>query len=169
MGYHKPTLPHPDDVILDLVEGIMANGRSSRLYRKLVQDTQVASNVDIGTDIPGSRLENLFLVEVNLLGNHTPMDAIHLVDEELDRLKEEDVSPAELEKAKNQIRVNHLWQMETNEGMAAELAHFQTLAGDWHYLPRYLDLVDQVTAKDIRHVAQTYFQKKNRTIGVLVP
>jgi predicted Zn-dependent peptidase len=67
IGYHKPTLPDDDDYIFDLIDQILGDGRSSRFYRSLVLERKIAASVSTSTGIPGSRLPNLFMIEVSPL------------------------------------------------------------------------------------------------------
>ena len=62
IGYHKPNMPDRDDYILDMVESILSRGRSSRLYRSLVQQKGVAESIDVSNGVPGSRFPNLFTI-----------------------------------------------------------------------------------------------------------
>src|SRR5262249_39716604 len=98
VGYHKPTLPDPDDYVFDLIDQILGNGRSSRLYQSLVLKNQVASDVETDTGVPGSRLPNLFLIGALPLEGHDSTQVIHAIDEEIRKICEGGVTPEELEK-----------------------------------------------------------------------
>ena len=86
--------------------------------------------------------------------------AIH---KELDRLKSEDVTDEELTRFKTRARADLLRGLDDNEGLAHELAEYQTRYGDWRQLFRELDKVDAVTKADIRRVANKIFVESNRT------
>jgi predicted Zn-dependent peptidase len=87
-------------------------------------------------------------------------DAIH---KELDRLKNEDVSDAELERFKTRSRADLLRGLGDNEGLAHELAEYQTRFGDWRQLFHELDKINAVNKADIRRVANKIFVDSNRT------
>ena len=86
--------------------------------------------------------------------------AIH---KELDRLKNEDVTDEELPRFKTRARADLLRGLADNEGLAHQLAEYQTRFGDWRELFRELDKIDAVTKADIRRVANKIFVDSNRT------
>ena len=77
------------------------------------------------------------------------------------------LSPEELEKAKTRARANLIRQLASNQGLAAQLAFYEVISGDWRNLFKQLDKIDQVRAEDIQRVAEKYFTTKNRTVGVI--
>jgi predicted Zn-dependent peptidase len=169
IGYHKPTLPDDDDFVFDLIDQILGDGRSSRLYRSLVLEKRLAASVSTSTGIPGSRLPNLFMIEANPLNEGTSGEVLKALDEEIERIRTEGVTERELQKAKNRLTVDLLWQLKTNEGLASQLTYFETVAGNWRYLAEYLEKIERFGADDVRRVAQKYLQPSNRTVGVLEP
>ena len=86
--------------------------------------------------------------------------AIH---KEIDRLKNSDVSDEELERFKTRARADLLRGLANNEGLARQLAEYQTRFGDWRQLFRQLSKIDAVTKTDIRRVANQIFTDENRT------
>lgn len=169
IGFHKPTLPSDEDYIFDLIDEVLGGGRSSRLYKSLVLDQKIASDVDTSTGIPGARLPNLFLIEVNLLPSHTPDEALRLIDAEVKKLKEEGPSTNELEKAKNRLAIALLRSLKTNEGLASQLSYFEVIAGNWRYMETYLDKIARFGREDIQRVAKDYLKPDNRTVGMMTP
>ncbi len=169
MGYHKPTIPSDEDYIFDLLDNILAGGRSSRLYRLLVLDKKVASYVDTENGTPGARLPNLFVIEVQLLPGHSTEEVITLIQEEIKKIQREGVMDSELEKAKNQLSVDLLRRLTTNEGLAAELSHFEITAGTWRYLSTYVEKLQRFDSKDIQRVTRKYLVPANRTLAELKP
>ena len=73
----------------------------------------------------------------------------------------------ELQMFKTRTKADLIRGLASNEGLAEQLAYYQTRYGDWRELFRYLDRVDKVTKADIRRVANQVFQDNNRTIGVI--
>jgi predicted Zn-dependent peptidase len=86
--------------------------------------------------------------------------AIH---KELDRLKTEDVSDEELERFKTRARAELLRGLADNDGLAHQLAEYQTRYGDWRQLFRELDKINAVNKADIRRVSNKIFVDSNRT------
>ncbi len=95
-GYHRPDYRSPDDQVYDAIADLMSNGRTSRLYRALVRDKQIASDAEGFTGMPGNKYPHLFAFYAFPIPGHTPQevgDAIHV---EIERLKKEDISDEEL-------------------------------------------------------------------------
>lgn len=91
-------------------------------------------------------------------------DAIHV---EIERLKKEDISDDELKMIKTRSKANLIRGLADNEGLATQLATYETRYGDWRELFRSVDRIDKVTKADIRRVANETFNDTNRTIGVI--
>lgn len=168
IGYHKPTQPTDDDYIFDLLEQILGDGRTSRLYKTLVLEKRVASQVGTATGVPGSRLPNLFLVEVMPLPGHSTDEIVKLIDDEIQKIQTEGVTPAEIEKARNKLTVDLMWRMRTNNGVASQLSYYEISAGTWKYLATYPDRIQRFGPQDIRNVARQYLVKTNRTIAEIL-
>jgi len=167
IGYHKPTLPEPDDYLFDLLDQILGNGRSSRLYKSLVLEKKVASDVSTSTGLPGSRLPNLFLIEASPIGNRSSEELLRLIDEEIEKVKKEGITEEELQKAKNRLTIDLLWRLKTNDGLASQLSYFEIVAGSWRYLANYLEEISRFKPEEIREVAEKYLVPANRTVAIL--
>lgn len=167
IGYHKPTLPSRDDYLFDLLNEILGEGRTSRLYKKLVLERKVVSNVETSSGVPGARLSNLFMIGLSPLENHSPEEVLKVMDEEIEGIKRDGVTVEEVEKAKNQLTVGLLWKLKTNRGLASELSYFEIVAGNWRYLADYLKEVGRFQPNDIQDLARRYLNHSNRTVGIL--
>jgi predicted Zn-dependent peptidase len=168
IGYHKPQAGHPDDDVFDVIEALLSEGRTSRLFRKLVQDRQIAAGVSAFSDYPGALFPNLFVVGGSPRAPHTTAEVEQAVYEELDRLKREPVAPRELEKILNQLDAGLVRSLRSNGGMASRLAYAEAIHGTWREAFQRRDRIAKVTADDIRRVAAAYFVKSNRTVATLV-
>jgi len=168
IGYHKPNMPHQDDYTFDLIESILAGGRTSRLYRRLVQETGVAESISVVNGTPGSRYPNLFSVFATPRAPHDSAELERLIDEEIERLKKEPVSAEELEKTRNRLRADYIRGLDSNEGLADKLSYFASMTGDFRYLTTYLEKIEKITAVDIRLAAQKYLNVENRTVAALI-
>ncbi len=168
IGFHKPPIGHPDDDIFDVIEALLSEGRTSRLYKGLVQDKQIATAVSAFSGYPGAQYPNLFVISATTRAPHTTAEIERAVYEELDRLKKEPVAPLELEKILNQIDAGQVRALRSNGGMASRLAYFQAINGDWRETFKQRDRIAKVSPGDIRRVAAQYFVKSNRTVATLV-
>lgn len=168
IGFHKPAVGHPDDDVFDVIEALLSEGRTSRLYKSLVQDKQIATTVSAFSDYPGAQYPNLFVISATTRAPHTTGEIEQAVYGELERLKKEPAAPRELEKILNQIDAGQVRSLRSNSGMASRLAYFQAINGDWRETFRQRDRIAKVRPDDIRRVAAQYFVKGNRTVATLV-
>lgn len=166
LAYHKPTLPTREDYTFDVIDLILAGGRTSRFYRSLVLEKQLATSVST-YGAPGARFPNLFVIAAVPRHPHTPAEVTAAIYQELDRLAREPVPADELQKARNRLRADRLRMLKENEGLARMLTYYETVAGDWRYLVNYDDVIATITAEDVMKVASTYFRPTNRTVAVL--
>ncbi len=166
-GYHRPSYLAPDDVVYDAISDILSNGRTSRLYRSLVRDKQIAAFAAGFSGFPGSKYSHLFAFYAVPTPGHTTTELQQGFREQIEKLKTQDVTDEELQMFKTRTKADLLRGLASNEGLAQQLAYYQTRYGDWRELFRYLDRVDKVTKADIRRVANQAFQDENRTVGVI--
>jgi len=167
VGFHKTALGTDDDIIFDVLSSILGRGRTSRLYRSLVLDKQLATQVSV-FDAPGSRYPNLLVLYAMPRAPHSAADVEQALLAELERLKKEPVSVRELQQILNQLEFDEARQMGTNGGLARNLSEYEAVAGTWRYLATYRAKVAKVTPADIQRVAQQYLTRENRLVGTLV-
>jgi len=166
IAWHKPTMPHKDDYVFDLISEILDSGRTSRLYRALVEEQKLATSVS-AYGAPGSRYPNLFVIDAIPRHPHTTAELEAAIYRELDRLKEEPVADQELTKVRNRLVTDQLRQLRSNSGLARLLTSYQSLAGDWRYLATFTAEIEKLSAEDIQAVARQYFTPANRTVVVM--
>jgi len=166
-GYHRPSYRAPDDVVYDAISDILSNGRTSRLYRSLVRDKQIAAAAAGISSFPGSKYAHIFTFYAVPLPGHTNGEMQKAFAEEIQKLKTQDVTDDELRMFKTRTEADVIRGLASDEGLAEELAIYQTRYGDWRELFRYLDRVDKVTKADIRRVSNQVFQDTNKTVGIL--
>jgi predicted Zn-dependent peptidase len=162
-GYHRPDYRDPDDSVYDAITDIFSNGRTARLYRSLVRDQQIAATAEGFSGFPGEKYPGLFAVYAVPLPGHTPEEMRTAIHKELDRLKTEDITDEELARFKTRAKADLLRGLADNEGLAHQLAEYQTRYGDWRQLFRELDKINAVTKEDVRRVANKIFVESNRT------
>ena len=167
-GYHKPDARHPDDAVFDAITDIVGQGRTSRLYKSLVKEKKIALQVGAFPGFPGNKYPNLFVFYAFPAKGHTAEEMEEAIDAEIERIKTELVSEEELKGVKTRAKANFIRGLRSNSGMASQLTFYQGITGDWRNLFRVVDQINAVTAEDIQRVANAYFQKKNRTVGMLV-
>lgn len=166
-GYHKPANTHPDQEIYSAISDILSNGRTSRLYRSMVRDQKIAVAVQSFT-FPGPKYPNLLTVLAVPAPGFDNDDVSAAIHAELDRLKSEDVTDEELERFKTRAKANLIRGLGDNNGLATQMATYQSLYGDWRELFRHIERIDAVTKADIRRVANETIRATNRTVAMIV-
>jgi predicted Zn-dependent peptidase len=166
IGYMATQMGHPDQPALEVASSVLTDGRTSRLYKKLV-DEKIARYVWSGD--PGMvRYPDLFVFGTQPLEGHTCEEIEEIIYAELELLKTEPVTEWELDKVRNQIEAAFINQLNSNMGMAIRLASWEQMTGDWNNMIAHRDALKAVTADDIMRVAKKYFDKKRRTVAILV-
>ncbi len=166
-GYHRPDYRSPDDQVYDAITDLMSNGRTSRLYRALVRDKQIASDAEGFTGYPGNKYAQLFAFYASPIPGHKPQEIADAIHAEIERLKKEDISDEELKMIKTRAKANLIRSLGSNEGLAFALGLNQSRYDDWRELFRSVDRIEKVTKADIRRVANRTFTPDNRTVGII--
>lgn len=165
-SWHIPDIRHPDVPILDVLATLLGTGRSSRLFQQVREKAGLVHSVDAWTYSPGGQ---------GLLGMSAVLDPIHYsaahaaMLAEVDRMKDQPVTAAELTKAVKQFTASTLGSLKTMRGQAQDLGSCWMAAGDLNFSERYLAAVKRITPADLQRVAQHYLTTNNRTHYALAP
>lgn len=166
-GYHRPDYRSADDQVYDAIADLMSNGRTSRLYRALVRDKQIASDSAGFSGLPGNKYPHLFAFYAFPIPGHKTQEVADAIHAEIERLKKEDISEDELKMIKTRAKANLIRSLGSNEGLASELGLYQARYDDWRELFRSVGRIEKVTKADIRRVANQTFVPDNRTVGII--
>jgi zinc protease len=167
IGYHVPQAQGPDYYPLELLQTLLTSGESSRLYRSLVDQQQLA--IDVQSSHPATLDPFLFEFTVQPRQGVAPEKAEQALDAEIERLKTTGVDEHELQKAKNQAISSYYRSLRSINRRANVIGDYAVLFGDYHKLARVEQEYNQVTASDIQRVARQYLDRDNRTVATLVP
>ena len=167
-AYHKGAATDPDEPVFDAISDVLSNGRTSRLYRRLVRDDKIAVVAAALTGFPGEKYPNLYLVYAVPAPGHTNEESRDAIRAELERLKTELITDEELAMVKTRAKADLIRSMDSNLGLAVNLAESHTLFGDWKSTFDYVKKIEAVTKEDIRRVAAATFVETNRTVGMIV-
>ncbi len=166
IGWHVPSALHADAPALTMMTSLLTGGRTSRLYRRLILDDRTATGVYSSLG-PGERFPQLFQIDATPRAPHTTLEVERAVYEEIERLATEGPTDQELERVRNQVEAGNIRRLQSNLGLAFQIAESTTLTGDWRDTFRLSERIEGVTAADVRRVAARYFTQANRTVATL--
>ncbi|MCS6774941.1 MAG: pitrilysin family protein [Chloroherpetonaceae bacterium] len=167
IGYRVGTYRDPDAPALELLQGILSGGESGRLYRQLVYQDQIATEVWASNE--ARKDPGLFTFYAQARPGRTAAQLEQAIYAVLEDLIRNGVSPRELRKAQNAVRVHFEQRRVTNSGLAALLAHYEANWGNWRQMYTFLSRCERVTPAQIRHVARRVFTERQRTVVTLIP
>ncbi len=163
--YKAPEAKHDDYYALVLLSDILSSGKSSRLYSALVDNKQLA------TTISASYGESFDPTTFDFSGiaakGVKETDLENAIYEELEKIKTGGVTDKELQKVKNQKLIEFYNQVQTIDGKSNNIGTYEVFFGDYKKMFEAPDRYNKVTADDIKRVANAYFKKTTRTVGIL--
>jgi zinc protease len=166
-AYKVPDLKHEDSFALEVLGSILSDGKSSRLYQKLVYEEQVAISAWAGYE--GLHKDPfLFLTGATAASGKDIEDVEKALNSEIDKIKKTPPSELEVQKAKNQIEASFIMGQDSIYMQARMIGTFEMIGG-WQLWERYLEGIRKVTPDDVSRVAEKYLVPDTRTTGILVP
>ncbi len=167
VAYHVTYDGNPDSYPLHIAGKVLSDGESSRIYKKLVYEQQLAVAAFGGPNL----LEdpNLFYAVAIVQPGRKPDEAIDALVAEFDRLKDEPISERELQRTKNQFARDYILNRESDQDKARVLSHAVVIHHDITTADGEFDIFQRLTAADVQRVARTYFNATNRTVLTLLP
>jgi zinc protease len=166
LGFNTIAGSHPDYAPLAVLERILGTGKTSRLYKGMVEGAEIAS--DVSASNSAGRYPGWFSIQVELLPGKDRTQAEKLVLEELAKLRDQPVGEAELKRAQRGILAGNLFNRESVHDLADSIARGVTVH-DLDWLKRYLPSVLAVTAADVQRVARKYFDPEQRVAVWSIP
>ena len=167
MAWHAFAAPDRETRVMEVVLSILADGNSSRLHQRLVEQEQAA--VEIGSFLEQGFDPGLAYFYAIVPPGGEPGRVEELVDEELSRLAREGPTPAELAKARNQALAGFWRGLETISGKAQALGEYEVFHGDYRKLFSAPAVYEGITAEDVKAAVADVLRPTNRTVGTLVP
>lgn len=178
--YHTVAWKHPDSYALEVMAGIM-NGKTGRLYKKLVEEKGIAkssgrggmrmfggSDLAVNASQESMKYAGAFQISAEGISDVRAEQLEDAVYEVLEDLKENPVSEKELQKVKNQLRVQKIRFMDIMSGIGILFYLGQNAAlGDWAEANNNPEKCDAVTAADVQRVAKAYFDRDQRNVMIV--
>jgi len=166
IAYHAPAIATPDSYALQLLGIILTEGKSSRLYQRLVERDQTVTFVS--ADYGESKDPTLFHFRAEGRGQHSAEEIEASIYDELRRIISDGVTDAELERAKHQIQAHFVLSRERTADQAMLFGQIESLCG-LSYIDTYIRRITAITPAEVSDVCARVLGADNRTVGYLVP
>ena len=167
LGFRTVALTDPDLYALDVLAVIMGDGRTSKLYQNVRDKKGLVLSINAASWTPAFA-KGQFLISMDLVYDNLSK-AIDAVREELSSLQKNLVSEEVLERAKNKIVADHIFDQESVQSRARQVALDWIATGDPCFSENYVSKIQEVTPEDVRRVAKKYFQRDRMTLAVIKP
>ena len=167
VGYKAPPQSHPDWIALEFLSSVLSSGPSARLNRALIVDRQLATSVT--SHLMPFRDPSLLQLAVNLRRGCPAADAEAVIDEILADLASRPLDAAELAKVRNCVETEFWSELQSCDGKAEALGHFEATLGDLRQLFTIASALDRVGAEAVMRAARTYCDARHRTTVVAEP
>lgn len=165
IAYKRPDQYSKDDVPLAVLSDILSDGRTGLMYKDMVRDKRVALEAESQSTFPGGKYPSLFIFFVAPSQGKTIEENEKELYSIIERVKKEKTDPESLQREKTKLRASLIRQLDSNAGLAQELASYQANYGDWRRMFTELDDYNKVTAEDVMRVANQYLIENNRTVS----
>lgn len=165
IAYHAPEIAHPDTYALQVLAVVLAEGKASRLYQRMVEDEQ--SVTFVSAEYGEAKDPTLFHIRSEARGDHSIDEVEVSIYDELKKVAANGVTARELDRAKHQIEAHFILSRERTLDQAILLGQMETI-GTLDYVDSYVRNISSVTPDQIAHVCDRYLNENNRTVGLLL-
>jgi zinc protease len=169
MGWLTPPIYQAGDAELDMTAQILGGGKSSRLYKTLVYDKQIAQDVSASQN--SNALTSVFVIDVTARAGHSAQEIEAAIDTELQTLRNQGPTEKELERARNTIETGMLLKIEQvgGSGLANQLNQYNQYVGDPGYLAQDIERHRRLSSADVQRVVASQLQNNNRVVVYGIP
>lgn len=161
-SYRTPSMKTRDARVLDMISTVLSDGKSSRLYKKLVDDKKMA--LQVGAFNFSQEDYGMYIIYGLPMGGTTPETLISEIDEEIVRLQTELISEKEFQKLQNIYESQYVDNNASVEGIAGNLATYYLLYGDVNLINTEIDIYRSITREEIRDIAKKYLNPNQRLL-----
>jgi predicted Zn-dependent peptidase len=165
IAYKRPDQYSPDDATIDVLSDVLSSGRTGMIYKEMVRDKKIALGAEAQSTFPSGRYPSLFLLFAAPATGHTVEENEKALNEIIERVKNEKVDDATLQRIKTKLRAALIRKLDSNSGLASELCAYSVNYGDWRKLFTELDDYNRVTAEDVQRVAKKWLISSARTVA----
>jgi len=167
ISWPTPPLFAPGDAELDIASAVLSNGKTSRLYKRLVYDLQIAQDVSAWQS--SRKLASDFTISATLKKGQKPEKALQIIEEELDKLRKAAPEVAEVERARAGVLSSHLFRLESVTARADELNSYNQMANDPGYLEKDLARYERITPADVQRATASMLPAGKRIVTIVTP
>ncbi len=161
--YSTVAMGHTDEAALDVLAELLS-GKTGRLYKRLVTKEEVAVGRPYASH-SSRKYAGYFEISATVKEGHTPEEVEQMILEEVEKLREGEITDYELEKVKNQVMASSVQRLRSNIGLMFQLGIYDTWY-TWNYLNESPERMLKVTADDVHRMVQAYLDAKARTVAI---
>lgn len=161
--YHTVAIGHKDEAALDVLSGLLS-GKSGRLYKRLVTQDEAAIGEPFAMQ-QSQKYAGYFECSVTVKENRTPEEVEQIVLEEIEKLRDGEITDYELQRVKNQVLASSVRRLKSNIGLMFQLGLYDTWY-KWSYINESPKLMLAITTDDVRKIVRKYFDPKTRTVAI---
>ncbi|MDM1044293.1 insulinase family protein [Myroides sp. 1354] len=161
-AYRTPSMKTREARVLDMISSILSNGKSSRLYKKIVDEQKKA--LEIGAFNLSQEDYGAYLIYGLPMQGYTTEDLVTEIDKEIEKLQTELISERDFQKLQNVLENEYVSGNSDLEGLAHNLATYSLLYGDTNLINTNIEMYRDITREEIREVAKKYLNKNQRLI-----
>jgi zinc protease len=170
ISWLSPAMFAPGDADLDLASDLLANGKTSRLYRRLVFEERIATDVAAGQN--SREIGGFLQITATAAPGHTLAELEHVIHEEIDRLAAEGPREDEMERGRVQVETQFVFRLQTVGGFGGksdQLNAYNTFVGDPGYFERDRARYQAVTPASLQRAVDTYIKRASRVTLSIIP
>lgn len=166
-AYRTPSMKTRDAKVLDMISSVLSDGKSSRLYKKMVDEQKMA--LQIGAFNNSQEDYGMYLIYGIPMGENTSETLTTNIDEEIKKIQTELISERDFQKLQNKFENQYVNSNTSIEGIAENLATYYLLYGDVNLINTEIEMYRSITREEIREVAKKYLNPNQRLILDYVP
>lgn len=166
-SYRTPSMKTRDARVLDFISSYLSDGKSSKLYKKIVDDKKMA--LQIGAVGFSQEDYGMYILYGLPMGTNTAADVLKEIDEEIVKIQTELISEKDFQKLQNKFDNNFVNANSSVEGIAENLATYYMLYGDINLINTEIELLHSITREEIRDVAKKYLNPNQRLLLDYIP
>ncbi|MBE0390756.1 putative zinc protease [Flavobacterium sp. PL0002] len=166
-SYRTPSMKTRDARVLNLISSYLSDGKSSKLYKKIVDEKKIA--LQIGAVGFSQEDYGMYILYGLPMGTHTATELLQEIDEEIVKIQTDLISERDYQKLQNQFENQYINNNSNVEGVAENLAKYYLLYGDINLINSEIETYQSITREEIRAVAKKYLNPNQRLILDYIP